>query len=241
MGGFGSGRREYATTPLVGNALQVDADNITDGVDHPGVTGRVEWNSGDAELDLTIHFEQLDDVDTDRTTHLRFEYTVADSWSTNTTENEHRVALEYTEPHFGGVRPWFRCGGVFNGETCGRRVRKLYFPRGAKYWLCRECYDLGYLTSRRSSDDVRMAELRYRRAFKKADAENRRPHPNNSPFLPERPKGMHHDTFDELVADVDGAYAEWNAEMNQRMSEMLDRMDDTLDTHTDDEAPLASR
>lgn len=233
MGGLGSGRHEYATTPLVGNALQVDADNITDGVEHPGATGRAEWNGTDADLDLTIHFERLDDADTDRATHLRFEYTVADSWSDRTTHNEHRVALEYTEPHFGGVRPWFRCPGVVNGETCGRRVRKLYFPRGAKYWFCRECYDLGYVTSRRSSDDVRMAELRYRHAFKKADAEDRRPHPNNSPHSPDRPKGMHHDTFDELVADVEDAREEWNREMNRKMIEMLD-------AYTDGEAPLAS-
>jgi len=233
MGGLGSGRHEYATTPLVGNALQVDADNITDGVEHPGATGRTEWNGGDAALALTIHFERFDDVDTNRVTPLRFEYTVADSWSDRTTHNEHRVALEYTEPHFGGVRPWFRCPGVVDGETCGRRVRKLYFPRGAKHWFCRECYDLGYLTSRRSSDDVRMAELRYRRAFKKADAENRRPHPNNSPHSPDRPKGMHHDTFDELVADVRDAREEWNREMNRKMNEMLD-------AYTDGEAPLAS-
>jgi hypothetical protein len=43
------------------------------------------------------------------------------------------------------------------------------------------------------------AEQRYRKPFAKVDAENRRPYPNNAPYFPERPTGVHHDTFEELV------------------------------------------
>ena len=220
MGGFGSGRHEYATTPTVGASLQIDADNMTDGVEHPGATGRKKWNGTDAGLDLTIHFEG-EDAD-GRAEYVRLEYDVADTWSTNTTTNEHPVALDYTDQHFGGVRPWFRCPN----RECQDRVRKLYFPRGGVYWLCRECYDLAYLTSRRSGDDVKTAELRYRKAFSKADAENRRPHPNNLPHYPERPKGMHHDTFEDLAEDVEDARRAWRAEMNREMRAMVDRLDD---------------
>jgi len=223
MGGFGSGRHDYATTPRVGNSLQLDADNITDAVAHPGATGRKRWgDEDDPTHDLTIHFEGEDDAG--RAEYVRLEYDVADRWSDRTTTNEHPVALDYTDQHFGGVRPWFRCPN----RECQDRVRKLYFPRGAKYWLCRECYDLGYLTSRRSGDDVKTAELRYRRAFAKADAEDRRPHPNNAPHYPDRPKGMHHDTFQDLAEDVEDARREWRDEMNRKMREMVDRMDAVL-------------
>jgi hypothetical protein len=59
------------------------------------------------------------------------------------------------------------------------------------------------------------AEQRYRKAFAKADAENRRPHPNNAPYFPERPTGMHHDTFEDLVDDVQAARREWTAAMEK--------------------------
>jgi hypothetical protein len=94
--------------------------------------------------------------------------------------------------------------------------------------LCRECYDLQYLTSRRSGDDVKTAELRYRRAFRKADAENRRPHPNNMPYAPDRPTGMHHDTFADLVEDVDDAYAEWSETMDEKMRKMVENYADVI-------------
>ena len=101
---------------------------------------------------------------------------------------------------------------------------------GGRYYLCRECYDLGYRSSRTSGDAVERAEQRYRKAFRKADAENRQPHPNNAPFSPDRPKGMHHDTFQDLVDEVDAAHAEWTREMNREMRGMVHRMDATLDT-----------
>jgi hypothetical protein len=227
MGGPGSGRRDYATTPRADESLQLDADNITDGIDHPGVTGWKRWgDEDDPTAELKIYFES-DAEDADRVTHLRLEYTITDRWSdTWSGEESHPVAVEYTDCHFGGVRPWFRCPGVVDGDPCNRRVRKLYFPRGAKYWLCRECYDLQYLTSRCSGDDVKMARFRYQRAFAKADAESRRPHPNNAPFSPERPKGMHRDTFEDLVANVRAARDEWQTEVDRKMRELLAHYND---------------
>jgi len=40
---------------------------------------------------------------------------------------------------------------------CGRRVAKLYLPRGARYFGCRHCYDLTYLSCQRS--DKRVSRL----------------------------------------------------------------------------------
>jgi hypothetical protein len=33
-----------------------------------------------------------------------------------------------------------------NGRCCGRRIQKLYLPSGCKYYDCRHCYDLSYLS-----------------------------------------------------------------------------------------------
>jgi hypothetical protein len=239
MGGLGSGRDCYATTPAVEKTLHLDADELTDGVEYPGATGRKWWGDEDdptAELTLQFKHPNVDvtDDDTDpedvdeRATRIQLEYTIAEDWSRNWTGDEsHPVELDYTECHFGSVRPWFWCPN----QKCRRRVRKLYFPRGGRYWLCRECYDLQYQSSRKSGNDFETAELRYRRAFQKADAENRRPHPNNPPFSPKRPKGMHHDTYTGLVEDVDEAHAEWSKAMDDRMRELSEHYRDTVDRY----------
>lgn len=223
MGGFGSGRNEYATTPTVEECCQIDADDLIEGIGHPGnAYATREWDPERyPTVELAVHFEATGDAD--RTTHVELEYSVDPVRGESFDEN-HPVRLEYTEPNFGGVRPWFRCPGVVDGDPCKSRVRKLYLPNGGRYWLCRECYDLGYRSSRTSGDDLKQAELRYRRAFAKADAKDRRPHPNQSPYLPERPKGTHYDTFDDLLADVRAAREEYHERMIDRERELVSKL-----------------
>jgi hypothetical protein len=118
-----------------------------------------------------------------RPTHLRLAYTVTPSGG-DPTECEYWLPLEYTPCNFGGVRPWFRCPA----DGCGERVGTLHRPPGRNLFACRECYDIGYLTSRRSGDALKKTELRYQRAFRKVDAKDRRPHPNNAPHWSTKPK-----------------------------------------------------
>ena len=90
---------------------------------------------------------------------------------------------------------------------------------------CRECCDLGYLTSQRSGDVLKEAELRYRPASKEADAKDQRPHPNNAPSWPTKPKGMHGETFADLLANLEDARDEWERAFDQRLREMTDQLD----------------
>jgi len=53
------------------------------------------------------------------------------------------IHLTRTKPHLGGTRFWFRCPMQHDGKECGRRVRKLFLPPGARTFGCRTCY---YLT-----------------------------------------------------------------------------------------------
>lgn len=242
MGGFGSGRREYATTPTVGECHSLEIDELTEAVKHPGAFVPYRWRDehghGEEVASIGVHVERdgaprfaptLDDVDrediaddlVDRATHLRLSYTVAPDRD-DPSDHEHRIQLEYTPCPLGGIRPWLRCPA----QGCSDRVGKLYRPPRAETFACRECYDLGYRSSRTSGDDLKQAELRYRRAFAKADAEDRRPHPNSdSAFFPERPSGMHHDTFEELLGDVRAAREEFHEQMQVRLRELTDQYD----------------
>ncbi len=95
------------------------------------------------------------------------------------------VPLEWTVCNFGGERPWFICPGA----GCGRRVAVLYWP--GRYFLCRHCYDLVYESQRENG---------VYRALHKAQAirEKLGGSANTMEPFPERPKGMHHDTYIRL-------------------------------------------
>jgi hypothetical protein len=118
------------------------------------------------------------------------------------------VALSWTACNFGGERPWFIC----TGAGCGRRVAILYGP--GRYFLCRHCYDLTYQSQR---DNVMYRSLHR--------AQNIRERLGGSanmmePF-PEKPKGMHHDTYMRLF------WEHHEAEMEQLagMREWLDKLE----------------
>lgn len=243
MGGWGSGRREYARTPTVEECRHLSSDAFTDAVEHPGHGGPIYWGDPDdpeasiiviplsadhvaalksgEQLDLipTEDAEDVDTADDERATAVYLKYTITDPGTDESRDVSYPVPIEYTDCNFGGVRPWFRCPTHAGG--CDRRVGKLYLPPRQPRYLCRECHDLGYRSSRTSGDDLKQAELRYRRAFAKADAEGRRPHPNNAPFTPDRPKGMHRDTFDDLLADVREAEQEYTDRADEQMRELL--------------------
>jgi hypothetical protein len=98
---------------------------------------------------------------------------------------EEPVPLEWTPCNFGGERPWFVCPGA----ACGRRVAVLYRP--GKYFLCRHCYDLRYQSQRedKAGRVLRRAQKIRQRLGGSANM--------TEPF-PEKPKGMHHDTYMRL-------------------------------------------
>lgn len=118
------------------------------------------------------------------------------------------VPLAWTACNFGGERPWFMCPGA----GCGRRVAVLYAP--GRYFLCRHCYDLSY----QSQQDNAM----YRALHKAQGIRERLGGSANmmEPF-PERPKGMHHETYWRLRDKDD------EAEMSQLagMREWLDKLE----------------
>lgn len=66
------------------------------------------------------------------------------------------------------------------------------------------------------------AELRYRRTYAKLDERGRRPHPNSDqvPSVPDRPKGMHHSTYEDLVGELTQARLEWKGAWMKQLRHM---------------------
>ena len=118
------------------------------------------------------------------------------------------VSLSWTACNFGGQRPWFICPGA----GCGRMVTVLYGP--GRYFLFRHCYDLVYESQR---------ENEMNRALRRAQTilERLGGSANMTKPFPERPKGMHHETYWRLRQAHD------EAEMAQLvgMREWLDKLE----------------
>ena len=116
------------------------------------------------------------------------------------------VPLSWTACNFGGERPWFICPGA----GCGRRVAVLYGPR--RYFLCRHCYELVYESQWENEMHRALRRARVIRERLGGSANMMEP-------FPEKPKGMHHDTYIRMFSE----YQEAEMEQLAGMREWLDR------------------
>jgi hypothetical protein len=118
------------------------------------------------------------------------------------------VSVAWTACNFGGERPWFICPGA----GCGRRVALLY--GSAKYFLCRHCYDLVYESQRENA---------MHRALRRAQAIRERlgGSTNMTKPFPEKPKGMHWQTYERLWWE----HHEADMEQLAGMREWLDKLE----------------
>jgi hypothetical protein len=55
-----------------------------------------------------------------------------------------QIVLTATRTSFGALRWWFLCPFLKEGNSCNRRVGKLYLPPGTRYFGCRHCHNLTY-------------------------------------------------------------------------------------------------
>lgn len=83
MGGYGSGRSEYALTPTVERSLHLAVTDLTDALT-PGVRGELRWGDSDAddESGTTVEFSTLPTSGVDRWKRgKRVSQPHFDSWS----------------------------------------------------------------------------------------------------------------------------------------------------------------
>lgn len=99
-----------------------------------------------------------------------------------------RIPVIWTECHFGGLRPWFKC------LRCNRRVGKLY-NSGASL-ACRQCLDLRYASQRRGAKSRSYLQALKLRLRLNGVASLDRP-------IPDRPRRMHKRTYQRLCQRLD--------------------------------------
>lgn len=226
MGGMWSGRNDYATTPTVEQCKSLDVNWMhREGCLSPGTSGSLKWSEG-SSMSFRTHTDPNTPADAEIQRSLILSYHFEDR-AGDRDEHEYAVPIETTACNFGGERPWFRCPGVVDGVECNRRVGKLYRPPRADLYLCRHCHDLAYQSSRESGDDMKKALRRFQRAQEKLGVGPTTPESGGYDDLyPDRPKGMHRSTYEELMNELDDAREEWRAEFRAELDAMHSRLDE---------------
>ena len=182
-----------------------------DGILEPGWRGTRMWErDGETVGRIRLHCVSR--------TRLRLTYTVSSRFDDDTTDYDYPVSLTYTEPHFGGERPWCLCPA----DGCGRRCAILY---GGAVFACRECHDLAYPRENMSGSPWKVARHRLRKLADRLEVDPSR-HPTVYPWTPERPKGMHQSTYDELLVEYRKAFKEHEDALHEATVRLVERHTD---------------
>ena len=144
-------------------------------------------------------------------------------------EVEQNLLLTWTEPNYGGRRPWFFCTG------CNRRVAILYVA--GKHFACRRCYRLAYPSTRENAMDraLRRANKIRHRLGGKAGMLNP---------IPMKPPRMHWDTYSRLCTEVRNAELRVSLALlrwlNRKDTRLRDTFPDLPPSHAFGRGPLST-
>lgn len=139
MGGSGSGRQAYKYKYTVEDCLSIDLGRILRGQKiMPGwqATGTFNLMTNNQEIELLKFEINLRLI----SPYIRLSYNPIE-------KIDYIIFLTSTNPNYGGFRYWFSCPG------CGNRVWKLYLSPESKYFRCRQCQNLTYISCRVSHSD----------------------------------------------------------------------------------------
>ncbi len=145
------------------------------GMLRPGWGSSVSWSRGERQTGSIGLVAWADRVE------LRYRSREAGGEWEDVTET---VQLDRTPCHYGGERVWFRC------PRCGRRVAVLYGP--GRLFLCRRCYGLAYESQREGAGGRAVSRMQAIRRRLGGEAGLAYP-------FPEKPKGMHWQTYTKLL------------------------------------------
>jgi hypothetical protein len=138
MGGFGSGR--HGGRPTTNMSFKIDiARMIRTGQATPGkwLSGSLHWTCGGEPAGSIGYQAQMVDLDN---AWLELNYTRGTGDCRETVRQ--RVALKYTQPHYGGRRWWMICPYRHS------RAGMLYMPNGGDRFASRKAWRLGYNVQR---------------------------------------------------------------------------------------------
>lgn len=140
-------------------------------------SGSWVWSQdGEQKSSVSYEINTLDEY----SPYLRVHYT-----NTKTQEkHDYKINLSTTSLNYGGKRWWFHCPA----RGCGKRVGVLYL---ATIFACRHCYNLAYPTQNESPAYRILSQAR--KIHKQLGGDG-----CIDDWI-EKPKGMHHKTFEQKV------------------------------------------
>lgn len=142
---------------IVENCVSIDIDNIVR-------KKKLELLSELRAKGQKLSKKELKDLIIARLERSRFAYKDAQG------EITQKLLIEDAPTNFGGLRIYFRCPVHIDRIFCGRRVRKLYLDPLGKFFGCRQCLSLTYLSCMRSNYRNKQHIGRYRSLVNKRDA-----------------------------------------------------------------------
>lgn len=131
-------------------------------------------------------------------------------YASNGQAYSHEIPVVFTPCHYGGERPWMLC-------SCGRRVGKLYMAAAGRV-VCRPCTGRRYRCQGQSNED--RLQMTIHRLQRKLD-----PKGGHAIYeIPERPKGMHLDTYERIVAQIEEAQGKRDATLDGKLAGLMHRL-----------------
>ena len=183
MGGIGSGRHLQFGADTTDNYRSIDIRWLRrEGLLESGISRRITWARGGEVTGSINILSEPGHVILNYSQRVR-----GGEWQ----PRRYPVYLDTTPCNMGGDRHWFLCPA----RGCGRRVAILY---SGDIFACRHCLQLAYPSQREKPGD--RAARKADRIREKLDWEGgilNGPEPWN------KPKGMHHATFERLCRKHD--------------------------------------
>jgi len=174
MGGFGSGRwNRWGSKTTTDSYRRLDIQILAKkgSVLPYGVkSGSWHWWSENESLGSIDYHSNT----SSKSPYFQVMYLLGQSGETM----DYKILLTKTQPHYGGIRWWFKCPA----QGCGRRVRILYLN---KIFACRTCLNLTYESQN---------EMAHDRLQRKAQKINHSLGGDGEMYA-RRPKGMHRTTY----------------------------------------------
>lgn len=209
MGGFNSGRRFHAETPTVCHtgALPAQAfkDTLADRDDSEIHAGRVrlpDWGRGVAPTDwreVLFGWRVEPSERSGRYAKVTLAWFVDDDPPTvrqavHVDRDERTVTAPNHDGDATGYQYYWFC------PACGERREKLHNPalRDDDRWACRECWSLGYWSSRHSRNPRVLFKYRANNLRERAGGERLSDRFRALHTFPERPPNMDPDKYEEL-------------------------------------------
>lgn len=126
----------------------------------------------------------------------------------------HDIPLAHVSNYFGGSRTYFLC------PLCHTRRRYIYFHQ--RRFICRVCADLTHKSTQLTKGSTEAAKHRIQ-AFIKVSFKDSDISPTAAVYrLPQRPSGMHHKKYHQLITRLLALQAEHEACSNRRYDQLME-------------------